>query len=235
MPSFDYQRLRKESAMISPRTVLIEANGLFRQGLKHLLADSCFAVMAEFGTIKQALAGAPGCGLVIVGDARQAAGDLHRLQGAYPNAHVVVLASELSVDTLREFMNTGADGFLMKDVSPEALIQSLQLVMMGEKVFPANSAALLLDLSNAAIPVPAVRGLSLREQDILRVLATGASNKMIAHSLSIAEATVKVHIKTVLRKIDVNNRTQAAIWALNNGFSATQIATPANSPQTISA
>src|SRR6187402_2571957 len=129
MPSFDYQRLRKEFTMISPRTVLIEANGLFRQGLKHLLADSCFAVMAEFGTIKQALTGVLGCGLVIVGDARQAAGDLHRLQGAYPNAHVVVLASEISVDALREVMNTGADGFLMKDVSPEALIQSLELVM----------------------------------------------------------------------------------------------------------
>jgi two-component system nitrate/nitrite response regulator NarL len=235
MPSFDYQRLRKESTMTSPRTVLIEANGLFRQGLKHLLGDSCFAVMAEFGTIKQALAGVPGCGLVIVGDARQAAGDLHRLQGAYPNAHVVVLASEISVDALREVMNTGADGFLMKDVSPEALIQSLELVMIGRKVFPANTAASLLDLSNAAVTIPVVRGLSLREQDVLRVLATGASNKMIARNLSIAEATVKVHIKTLLRKIDVNNRTQAAIWALNNGFSATQIAMPAGNLQTISA
>jgi two-component system nitrate/nitrite response regulator NarL len=160
---------------------------------------------------------------------------LYLLRNAYPDARVVVLASALSVESLREAMNTGADGVLMKDVSPEALIQSLELVMMGRKVFPANSAALLLDLSNAAIPVPAVRGLSLREQDVLRALATGASNKMIAHSLSIAEATVKVHIKTVLRKIDVNNRTQAAIWALNNGFSATQIAIPVGNLQTISA
>jgi two-component system, NarL family, nitrate/nitrite response regulator NarL len=220
MPSFDYQRLRKESTMTSPRTVLIEANGLFRQGLKHLLGDSCFAVMAEFGTIKQALAGVPGCGLVIVGDARQAAGDLHRLQGAYPNAHIVVLASEISVDALREVMNTGADGFLMKDVSPEALIQSLELVLLGEKVFPTNLASMLLDLSSTPSPLNSIRGVSPRENEILQALVTGASNKVIAYKLGITEATVKVHLKTLLRKINVNNRTQAAIWAMNNGFTA---------------
>ena len=56
----------------------------------------------------------------------------------------MVLASDMSVDVLRDAMNSGADGFLMKDVSPEALIQSLQLIMLGEKVFPTNLAAMLL-------------------------------------------------------------------------------------------
>ena len=59
----------------------------------------------------------------------------------------MVLASDLTVDALRDAMNAGADGFLMKDVSPEALLQSLELVMLGEKVFPTNLAAMLLDLS----------------------------------------------------------------------------------------
>ena len=65
-----------------------------------------------------------------------------------------------------------------------------------------------------------LRGLSPREQEILQSLVTGASNKLIAIKLGITEATVKVHLKTLLRKIDVNNRTQAAIWAINNGFTA---------------
>ena len=65
-----------------------------------------------------------------------------------------------------------------------------------------------------------IRGLSPREQEILQALVTGASNKLIAIKLGITEATVKVHLKTLLRKIDVNNRTQAAIWAMNNGFTA---------------
>ena len=60
----------------------------------------------------------------------------------------MVLASDFTVDALRDAMNAGADGFLMKDVSPEALIQSLELVMMGEKVFPTNLASMLLDLDS---------------------------------------------------------------------------------------
>jgi two-component system nitrate/nitrite response regulator NarL len=125
------------------------------------------------------------------------------------------------VDALRDAMNAGADGFLMNDVSPEALLQSLELVMLGEKVFPTNLAAMLLDLSNAPSPLNSVRGvMTPREHEILQALVTGSSNKMIANRLGITEATVKIHLKTLLRKIDVNNRTQAAIWAVNNGFSA---------------
>jgi two-component system nitrate/nitrite response regulator NarL len=116
-------------------------------------------------------------------------------------------------------MNAGADGFLMKEVSPEALLQSLELVMLGEKVYPTNLASMLLDLTSAPTPLNSIRGLSSREREILQLLVTGASNKLIAIRLGIAEATVKVHLKALLRKIDVNNRTQAAIWAMNNGFS----------------
>jgi two-component system, NarL family, nitrate/nitrite response regulator NarL len=86
-------------------------------------------------------------------------------------------------------------------------------------VFPTNLAAMLFDM-NVIAPQHSVRGLSPREQEILRALVTGSSNKLIAIKLGITEATVKVHLKTLLRKIDVNNRTQAAIWAMNNGFTA---------------
>ena len=99
------------------------------------------------------------------------------------------------------------------------LIQSLQLILLGEKVFPTTLASMLLDMT-AAGPQHSVRGLSPREREILQLLVTGASNKLIATRLGITEATVKVHLKTLLRKIDVNNRTQAAIWAMNNGFTA---------------
>jgi two-component system nitrate/nitrite response regulator NarL len=97
---------------------------------------------------------------------------------------------------------------------------------LGEKVFPTNLAAMLLNLNNAPSPMNSLRGLSPREQEILQSLVTGASNKLIAIKLGITEATVKVHLKTLLRKIDVNNRTQAAIWAMNNGFTADGAAVP---------
>jgi two-component system nitrate/nitrite response regulator NarL len=206
--------------MTSSRTVLIEPSCLFRQGLKHLLADTRFAVEVEFSTIEQAVGDTVASGLVIIGKASTEPGDLQQLREAYSEARIVVLASDLTVDALRDAMNAGADGFLMNDVSPEALLQSLELVMLGEKVFPTNLAAMLLDLSNAPSPLNSVRGVTPREHEILQALVTGSSNKMIANRLGITEATVKIHLKTLLRKIDVNNRTQAAIWAVNNGFSA---------------
>jgi two-component system nitrate/nitrite response regulator NarL len=174
-------------------------------------------------------------GLVIMGQSAKEPGDLSLLRDAYPDAHIVVLASDLSVDVLRDAMTCGVDGFLMKDVSPEALVQSLQLIMLGEKVFPTNLAAMLLDMNSAPSPVNSLRGLSPREQEILQALVTGASNKLIAIKLGITEATVKVHLKTLLRKIDVNNRTQAAIWAMNNGFTAGDAAAPTRNFHAMSA
>ena len=220
--------------MTASRTILIEPNRLFRQGLKHLLAGTRFEVEVEFSTMEQAVDGAVASGLVIIGEVSKEPGDLHRLRDAYPDARIVVLAIDLTVDALRDAMNTGANGFLMKDVSPEALIQSLELIMMGEKVYPTNLAAMLLDLNSAPSP-NSTRGLSPRELEIVQALVTGASNKMIAIRFGITEATVKVHLKTLLRKIDVNNRTQAAIWAMNNGFSANEAAAPTRSLQALSA
>jgi two-component system, NarL family, nitrate/nitrite response regulator NarL len=210
------------------RTILIEPNRLFRQGLKHLLSGTRFEVDAEFNAVELACSAAETAGmpdLVISGQPVTDEADLRALREAFPTARIVVLADDLSVDVLRAAMGGGADGFLSKSVSPEALIQSLQLVMLGEKVFPTNLASMLLDMT-AAGPQHSVRGLSPREQEILQALVTGASNKMIANKLGITEATVKVHLKTLLRKIDVNNRTQAAIWAMNNGFTAEGAAVP---------
>ena len=85
--------------------------------------------------------------------------DLRAIREAFPTARIVVLADDLSVDVLRAAMGGGADGFLIKNVSPEALIQSLQLIMLGEKVFPTNLASMLLDM-NAIIPQHSIRGLS---------------------------------------------------------------------------
>jgi two-component system nitrate/nitrite response regulator NarL len=219
------------------RTVLIEANRLFREGLKHLLADTRFEVGSEYNTIALALAAGEADAtpeLVISSQAVKDEADLRAIREAFPSARIVVLADDLTVDVLRAAMGGGADGFLIKNVSPEALIQSLQLIMLGEKVFPTNLASMLLDMS-AIAPQHSIRGLSPREQEILQALVTGASNKMIAIRLGITEATVKVHLKTLLRKIDVNNRTQAAIWAMNNGFTADGAPTPTRGLHAVSA
>ncbi|QQP88097.1 response regulator transcription factor [Skermanella sp. TT6] len=204
-------------------TILIEPNRLFREGIKHLLAGSPFRLVSEYASIEQAVAGeAPAAKLVIVDYPVDADETLSDLRAGFPDTRIVVLASELSADRLKAAMGAGADGYLLKDVSPEALIQSLQLVLIGEKVFPTNLASLLLSQIAPQAPQGSWRGLSGREREILQHLVMGASNKLIANKLGITEATVKVHLKTLLRKIDVNNRTQAAIWAMNNGITPDQ-------------
>ena len=106
--------------------------------------------------------------------------------------------------------------------SLEPFIKALDLVMLGETVLPKAILPLILEREDEVVPARAPETfapqLSGRERSILRLLAEGLANKVIASKAGIAEATVKVHVKSILSKIGVINRTQAAIWAMNNGL-----------------
>jgi two-component system nitrate/nitrite response regulator NarL len=202
---------------------LVQPNTLFREGLKHILADSPFVVTAELGHVPELSVpvNSPVPDLVLLDLA--GAGEitaLRQLREQLPASRLVLLTAELNRERLTTALDAGLDGYLLSDLSPAALVQSLQLVRLGEKVFPTSLAALLVSgLTDNVVTMPGGgRGLSERETQILRFLIHGESNKMIANRLGITEATVKVHLKTVLRKIGALNRTQAAIWALNNGL-----------------
>jgi two-component system, NarL family, nitrate/nitrite response regulator NarL len=137
-----------------------------------------------------------------------------------PAARIVVIASELRMSEFVRAMEAGADGYLTENISGRALIRSLELVMAGEKVMPSSLSQLISrsEPRPVAVEAPATCPLSDRETDILRRLAQGESNKMIANGLKLAESTVKGNIKLILRKIAASNRTQAAIWAIHNGL-----------------
>jgi two-component system nitrate/nitrite response regulator NarL len=219
---------------------LIDTNKLFREGLRRLFDNSHFQVIGEAGGLREGLPAIEATGIppelilidpVTGGEEEVEA--MRALRAAYPQTRIVILTSDLCTRRLSAALGAGADGYLMKDLSCEALSQSLRLVMMGEKVFPTHLAELLVSgrTDDHGPEVPARRkGLSQREMQILRCLLNGNSNKMIANHLSITEATVKVHLKSLLRKINASNRTQAAIWALNNG-----IAEPATETRNVSA
>ncbi len=222
--------------MEATQTMLVDANKLFREGLRRLLDGSPFSIVSEAGNLREAAAIVEQSDtppfLVLVDLAtgnEEEAEALRRLRRLLTDAKIVVLTSELCTRRLANALEAGADGYLMKDLSSEALTQSLRLAMMGEKVFPTHLAALLINgrVNAPTIEMPVSRkGLSQREVQILRCLLNGDSNKMIANQLSITEATVKVHLKSLLRKINASNRTQAAIWALNNGIGGDQMPTP---------
>jgi two-component system nitrate/nitrite response regulator NarL len=209
---------------MAPATVwLLHPNKLFREGMKHILVESPFEVIAEAASVQDLDSAANGSApdlivLDVAGESEAAV--LRHLREQFPKSRLVILASELSTKRLTTALETGIDGYLMSDLSSEALTQSLNLVLLGEKVLPTSLAALLIcgPVDDVVNMPGGRRGLSQRENQILCSLLKGESNKMIANRLGITEATVKVHLKTVLRKIGAANRTQAAIWALNNGY-----------------
>lgn len=148
---------------------------------------------------------------------------LKRLRGIFPTTAAVVLSNETSMASLIALFAAGARGILTKDISRSALLHSLQLVMLGETVFPTALGDQYVAGSYGSPQGRPLRsgqrgGLSDRETDIVQCLLRGESNKLIANRFALTEATIKVHVKSVLRKIKVTNRTQAAIWAHNHGY-----------------
>ncbi len=220
----------REAATSFVSTLVIDQSGLFREGLRQLLTGSPYRVEFEFASLTEAVTQVgKGCRPDLIlsefDDSSDSFGHLNRLRAARPESKLVVLTSRLVPRSLSHSLEAGADGYLLKDISIEALTQSLGLVMVGEKVFPTQLAGLLVQ--GKARPEgptfrPGVRpnGLSDREEAILRCLVYGYPNKIIATQLQMTEASVKVHLKAVLRKIRAANRTQAAIWAINNGLHA---------------
>ena len=150
-------------------------------------------------------------------------------------ARIAVVADHYRLDEMVSAFRAGASGYFVDVMTCDVFIKSIELVMMGETIFPPafmsfilhsesdhfgkaaprddNDRAIAHDARSAAFAPQ----LSPREKSILRCLIEGDSNKCIARKIDIAEATVKVHVKAILRKIRVQNRTQAAIWGMNHG------------------
>lgn len=150
------------------------------------------------------------------------ASDIQALKTRDVPPWIVFMARRLNAAEIADSFALGGDGYLLEEISPAALVESLNLVILGEKVFPSQLVELLADADWTGAKANSAQAhsplLSDRELEIVKWLVRGAPNKMIAAKTSITEATVKVHIKAILKKIGVHNRTQAAIWALQQGF-----------------
>jgi len=214
--------------MQETRMFLIDRSKLFREGIKRLLVETPFHVCGEASTVEDGirqLGKGGGVELILLdypGDVRKAVEALQSLRRIEPKCKLVILTAEMGREQLMAALSAGAEGYLLKDMSSDALVQSLRLIVLGEKVLPTDLATLLVNggfsLENELKAAPPAKNLSMREVQILTCLLRGDSNKRIANQLNITEGTVKVHLKGVLKKINVRNRTQAAIWALNYGL-----------------
>jgi two-component system nitrate/nitrite response regulator NarL len=225
--------------MSTARIFLLEPHRLLREGIKSLLQNTAFSVEGEssdWEDVLRALAQGENVDLLLLelpSGSKNAISLLREIHRAGPKLKIVVLTTNFDPSLLASTDELGICGLLQKDISPMALRHSLELVMLGEKVFPIHKTFLPTG-PEPEMAVPAgdetrteerieeqsfdLAGLSEREVEILRCLMTGLPNKVIARELKVAETTVKAHLKTILRKIKAGNRTQAAIWCLTNGL-----------------
>jgi two-component system, NarL family, nitrate/nitrite response regulator NarL len=237
---------RRKEKLRSVPGIIVHSSALFRAGLMHILSGSPFRIMAScsaLADVPERIFGDGDCvALMGIGkDPEPVLSGIAPLKRQHIGLRVIVLSDRLQANQFVAAISAGADGYLLKDeISADALLKSLELVLVNGVVVPhgflnllngkleahaALPAALQRELGQEYEPTVSAREatqadhrcrLSDRERLILNLLTQGASNKHIARELAIAEATVKVHVKSLLRKIRVTNRTQAAMWAMNH-------------------
>lgn len=235
---------------------IVGLTGLYCEGVQALLRKSHFTVVASATTLEDVLASSstvrPDLVICAVADGEAASARIEQLRACRNETEgmrVVLLVNRVNAAMLRDAAAAGVQAVLLTAITSDVLQRSLELVMLGQQLFPGapdeprpRSAATLISFNrpaaaaapsepsphagsrpsrtlSASMPAFDARcspALSDRERQILRRLLDGAANKTIARQLDITEATVKVHLKGLLRKIRVSNRTQAAVWGLNN-------------------
>lgn len=205
---------------------VVGPRSLLRSGLVSLLKTVGFEPVEDFDSVAYlkngATAGRNGIVVCLMRDTGELVGTMDDVKSRAPSAKLVFVAPTLDLGAMSACYSKGGSGYLLDKISCDALAESLKLVNAGEKVFPSDLASLFPTFSfrnSAPRDEQGLRtsDLSRREIQILQCLTSGQSNKVIANSLHIAEATVKVHVKRILRKARVTNRTQAAMWGIALG------------------
>ena len=134
---------------------------------------------------------------------------LDRARNAFPATKIALMAGVANLEVANKAMTQGAHGFIPKSLTAASLVNAIKFVLSGERYFPFDFGS----ETNASEPTGVLGTLSKRELQTLEQLCAGLSNKAIARNLEIQEVTVKLHVKNVLAKLGVSNRTQAALLA----------------------
>ena len=212
------------------RVLIVDDQALFREGLHTLLSvQPAFEVVGEASNgeeaLQQALSLRPD---VVLMDLRMPVMDgvtaTRRLHTLFPDCHVIVLTTFDDDDSVFDGLRAGAVGYLLKDVASAKLYEAIKAAWRGESFLqPSIAAKVVAEFSRLSSQMPnqvqpLVEPLSDRELDILKQVATGASNKEIAMTFVIAEGTVKNHLTSILRKLEVQDRAQAVLKARQIGI-----------------
>ena len=217
------------------RILVVDDHTLFRRGLTALLArDPNLNVVGDAADAGEALRRARELqpDLILLDNHLPGVNGvdaLPALREAVPAARILMLTVSEDEQDLAAALRGGASGYLLKTIEGDALVAAIVRAMRGEPVLAEemtgklvaayrDAAAAPAHGTEAAEPASPLASLSPREQQILRAIARGASNKEIGRELGIAETTVKIHVQHVLRKLEVSSRVQAAVIASEHGL-----------------
>lgn len=206
------------------RILLADDQALFREGLRMLLS-----AQPDFEVVGEAANGAEALRLaaklrpqIVLMDMRMPILDgvaaTRQLREMHPDCRVIVLTTFDDDTLVFEGLRAGAVGYLLKAVSSPRLLEAIHAVARGESILePSVTAKVVTEFARlanqAARPQALANPLSDRETEVLRLVATGATNREIAATLIIAEGTVRNHLTNILDKLEVSDRTQAAVKA----------------------
>ena len=206
--------------------ILIDDHTLFREGLESLLSRRNINILAAVGSGQEGLRLAAELNPdVVLLDMRMPEMDgmevLRQLRlGGFSNP-VVMLTTSSDERDLVESLRSGAQGYLLKDMEPDELVLALRDIVAGKTVVASDLAPVLARVvqgeSISAVEDSPFAKLTPRENEILALLAEGQSNKVIARNLGISDGTVKLHVKSILRKLGVHSRVEAAVMAVEQG------------------
>jgi DNA-binding NarL/FixJ family response regulator len=209
-----------------PRVVLVDDHDLFRTGLVNLLTEQGVHVVGEAGTgeaaVRQVRDLAPDVVVMDIHMPGISGVDATReLAAIAPRTSVVVLTISEDDNDIVDAVMAGACGYLLKSSSIQELVAGIHAAAAGESLISPAIAAKVLQLLRASTPdrAQAPRAeLSERELDVLKLIAIGKDNSEIAKELFISPKTVKNHISNILMKLQIDNRIQAAVYAVRSGI-----------------
>ncbi len=218
------------------RILVVDDHTLFRRGLTALLQrEPQFEVVGDAADAGEAQRRAQALqpDVILLDNHLPGVNGVHALPAlidAAAGARVIVLTVSEDENDLAAALRNGACGYLLKTIEGDALAAAIRRAVRGESVVSEEMTGKLVaafrgaaapQLATVAVPAPPVSkldALSPRENDILRCIARGESNKEIARSLGIAETTVKIHVQHILRKLEVSSRVHAAVMATEHGL-----------------
>jgi DNA-binding NarL/FixJ family response regulator len=217
------------------RILLVDDHALFRVGMRNILErEADFDIVGEADGSRTAIDAASEVSpdIILMDLSLPAPGGIEttqRIKRELPSCGIIILASEEGEEELFEAIKAGAAAFILKDIGPDDLVTIIRRVKVGEflindKVFarPSVATRVLKEFRELAVygteSAQIFAPLSPREIEILDNIAQGMTNKQVAYELGISEQTVKNHMSSILRKLAVNDRTQAVVYAMRQGW-----------------